>query len=175
MSTTDLDSGAWHQHGGPAWSSLPANHPPGPGQGKVMPLHWWHGARLGDMPLLLMLSRAHQNRRLLWPLEKGVWAGAGEGRMPGRWMLYPAHHWPCHPPQSGVQPHSRALRIGALSEAAVQLPMSCPHCCRAAGERGLLLAQGQAPAPPSLGSPPPGWANRSSGRAVVPPTPLPQP
>lgn len=58
------------------------------------------------------------------------------------------------PPHAGVLPHSRALQDGGtLSEAAVQLPMSCPHHCGAAGEHGLLPMRGQAPAP-FAGQPP---------------------
>ena len=121
-----------------------------------MLLHWWHCAGLGDVPLLLMLSRGHPNRRLLWPLEKGVWAGVGEGKMLGRWMLYPAHCWPCHPATLGYSPIAEPLGWGALSEAAVHLPGSCPHRCGAASEHGLLLVRGQAPAPLHWAAPPAG-------------------
>lgn len=47
-------------------------HPPDPDQGKVMFLHWWRYAGLGDVTLLLMLLRQHPNRCCLWALEMGV-------------------------------------------------------------------------------------------------------
>lgn len=50
------------------------------GQGKVMVLCWWHGAGLGDVPLLLILQIAVP----YGPLGRESGQGVGKGRMPWR-------------------------------------------------------------------------------------------
>lgn len=64
--------------------------------------------------------------------------------MPERWMQYPAHHWPCCTPMLSTASQQSPLGWGTLSEDADL--GTWPYHCGAAGEHGLLLARGQAPA-----------------------------
>lgn len=118
-----------------------------------MLLHWWHSAGLGDEPLLLTLSRGHPNRHLLWPVEKGAWAGVGEGRMPGRWMLY--HHWPCCPPLLGYSPIAEPSRMGGTEQGCSPTPCELPLPLWGCRQAWLAHGMRSGACPRFAGKPPP--------------------